>query len=285
MGSESIGPSNLTPLIFFDLKINHSDPIDLVERALAIAVVALIALAGMAGFAVPFYIGIEVLKWQGAWVDPVLGLIGAVPVLAAVWAANRFYVRRFPAGVDESHDRRAAREAWQAEAARREADRKAAIERHATDPRWERWWPLIRVRWIADETILARLEARFHELKADPKRHPWAERLVADGIAWTDRQIDYEEDPSTLVTCPHLQPVERALREHGVACSAQAKGPHIDTDAYFHMPRLRERFPLPDSVRYEREDSHPHASPEERLRCTACQSVIESRLRVSFPPP
>jgi hypothetical protein len=55
-------------------------------------------------------------------------------------------------------------------------------------------------------------DKRIAELRASPATLKYIP-LVERGEEWTDEQIAYNEDRSMLVTCRHLQPIERAMRQ------------------------------------------------------------------------
>jgi hypothetical protein len=78
---------------------------------------------------------------------------------------------------------------------------------------------LFRGRRTRDRVLAAhnkRWAGRIAELKADPVRKAYAAR-IAKGEYWSDAKIDYDMDIDAVVTCTHLQPLERAIRRAGIA--------------------------------------------------------------------
>lgn len=56
---------------------------------------------------------------------------------------------------------------------------------------------------------------RIATLAAEPHLRKYAER-IRRGEIWTDAHIAYNEDPHSVATCIHLQPMERAMRSAGI---------------------------------------------------------------------
>lgn len=75
---------------------------------------------------------------------------------------------------------------------------------------------LRRRRWQRESRLLTQQEhQRVKRLAADPVRRRYAE-LIGQGQPWNDDQIAYDLDPTRLVTCAHIQPIERAMRDAGI---------------------------------------------------------------------
>lgn len=128
-------------------------------------------------------------------------------------------------------------------------------------------------------------QRRVAELMADPARRKYA-ALVEQGQQWTDEQIAYNENPQLLATCPHLQPIEYAMRLAGIvprlraeSWSVNAAPVHkIDADCCINEPELNRQFPLPPSVHYTQgyyPERHPLDNPWAQLTCSECDSNIE----------
>lgn len=92
-------------------------------------------------------------------------------------------------------------------------------------------------------------------------------------------QLAYAADPRATVTCPHLQPVERALRAAGIDVRMSYPGPYtpaITAYCRIHEPTIRQAFSLPASV-YYREIYQPERAhndnPRADLICQQCQET------------
>lgn len=117
---------------------------------------------------------------------------------------------------------------------------------------------------------------RVAELLADPNKRPYA-ALVERGEEWSDEQIAYHEHPNRTATCPHLQPVERAIRQAGIVPKL-LKPLAVRADCCIRNAELRRYFTLPESVRYEEgysPERYYQDNPWARLTCYACGSTID----------
>ena len=88
----------------------------------------------------------------------------------------------------------------------------------ATTPDWQGidFFYLRRRRWQRESRLLTQEEhQRVKRLAADPVMRKYAE-LIRNGQHWSDEQIAYDLDPTRLVTCAHIQPIERAMRDAGI---------------------------------------------------------------------
>jgi hypothetical protein len=90
-----------------------------------------------------------------------------------------------------------------------------------------------------------RKRLRIAELQRDPAKHKYIP-LVEQGQQWSDEQIAYREDATITATCPHLQQIERGMREAGIVPMLQTQwdpngGPilEIDADCCVNEPELR----------------------------------------------
>ncbi|MET3897293.1 hypothetical protein ABIB57_001230 [Devosia sp. UYZn731] len=71
-------------------------------------------------------------------------------------------------------------------------------------------------RWARESRLLTQAEhQRVKRLAADPALRKYAD-LIAHGQHWSDAQIAYDRDPTRLLTCTHIQPIERAMRDAGI---------------------------------------------------------------------
>ena len=98
------------------------------------------------------------------------------------------------------------------------------------------------------------------------------------GEEWSDEQIAYHEDANLTSTCPHLQPVERAMRQAGIVPKLIAPLNKVKADCCINEPELSSRFPRAASVRYTegyRPERHYEDNPCARLTCSQCGSTIE----------
>ncbi|MDB5506057.1 MAG: hypothetical protein JWR75_695 [Devosia sp.] len=78
------------------------------------------------------------------------------------------------------------------------------------------WLGFRRRRWARESRLLsAESRRRINELAADPATRKYAEDIRA-GSWWSDEAIAYDRDPTQLVTCAHLQPIEAAMRSAGL---------------------------------------------------------------------
>ena len=134
---------------------------------------------------------------------------------------------------------------------------------------------------------------RRARLAANPATRKYVS-LIEHGESWSDEQIAYNEDRNTLVTCVHVQPIERAMRAgdiqikrlHGMDVRANCRIDHVE---------LRRRFALPDTVHYTEGviDQRSYEDPPSAwIVCMTCRSIIDAVHRdvatpgtPVFPPP
>lgn len=126
---------------------------------------------------------------------------------------------------------------------------------------------------------------RVAELLADPAKHKYA-ALVERGEQWYDEQIAYFEDPDRTATCPHLRPIEHAMRLAGVAPKVIVKrwlpnygrSMNIKADCCINEPELRRQFAVAESVHYQEgysPERHPQDNPWAKLSCSLCDSYMD----------
>ncbi|WP_031496802.1 hypothetical protein [Bryobacter aggregatus] len=89
-------------------------------------------------------------------------------------------------------------------------------------------------------------------------------------------QLAYDEDPSALVTCIHLQPIERAMRAAGLEIRVReylSRAPILRVNCRIHEEALRKKFQLTPAIRYA-EGYEPERSqwdnPRGDIICTDC---------------
>ena len=126
---------------------------------------------------------------------------------------------------------------------------------------------------------------RLSVLAADPVRRKYA-TLIERGEPWSDAQIDYDLDPTRLATCAHLQPIERAMRDAGLAVRFDSGG-RVDARCRVDEGALNEQFALPAFVQYEEPQPQGRSFEDPlpaRMRCGHCDSVIDVIHRVDATP-
>jgi hypothetical protein len=118
---------------------------------------------------------------------------------------------------------------------------------------------------------------RLAELAAAPVRRKYAERIERGEWWWSDEQIAYDLDPNRVVTCPHLQQIERGMRSAGIAIRLQ-RDTTIQADCCVDPAKLAERFALALAVHYREPAAYDRGledPPAALIACDACQSVID----------
>lgn len=132
--------------------------------------------------------------------------------------------------------------------------------------------PRLRRQRLANEA--ARRE-RLAALAADPIKRRYVP-LIEAGQSWSDAQIAYDLDRRQTATCAHLQPIERALRDHGLYLRRWA-GPDTEAQCCVDAAGLARRFDLPPSVRYAEPTTYDRSledPPAALLHCSLCRSSI-----------
>ena len=89
---------------------------------------------------------------------------------------------------------------------------------------------------------------RVAELAADPARAQYAP-LVERGEDWSDENIAYYENPNLTITCPHLQPIERAMRQAGIPLRRYRES-DVTAECQIDLPALQQAFGIVPPVRY-----------------------------------
>lgn len=207
----------------------------------------------------------------GENVAAAIGVVGLCLTLVAVTA-----VAILPDRLPWFDGRRRDRRDWQ----RRLARDLDALRR---DPELSRWLPLATRLQTAYPLLVQQWERRYQQLLADPKRHPWAARALA-GEQPSDVEIDYREDPSLLITCLHLQPIERALRLADPRLKPVYGYPQaVISELAIDGPAALAAFGAPAGVVWDPPDDHPRDPEPGQLRCPACRSSIMSGWQRRFP--
>jgi len=239
-------------------------------RALGLAA----GLGVAATFPLPFYLGMGVLGWKQRWQIALLALIGLGIALLAVFVAMRVQRALGTVGAPQIVGR-SARD-WAAEKRRLQA-------MIAAEPALERWRDLVE-RWgHFDEAALMRYERRYQELLRHPLGAPYAEMLLK-GDWRADEEIAYAAEPDRVVTCAHLAPIERDLRREGIRSAPVLHAERrLWTEACLALKRLAPNYELAgvdEEVYYD----HPRDPGYVLIRCRGCDSAIDSRGGVRFPP-
>jgi hypothetical protein len=116
---------------------------------------------------------------------------------------------------------------------------------------------------------------RVAELAADPAR-AWYAPLVERGEVWTEENIAYYEDRESVMTCIHLQPVERAMRRTGIDLRRRGKA-EVQANCRIDAVALQQGFALVPPARYAeffQAERHEHDNPTAYLICDRHLSMI-----------
>lgn len=122
--------------------------------------------------------------------------------------------------------------------------------------------------------------ARMAALAADPVKSKYV-ALIERGEAWSDAQIDYNEDLARLATCVHLQPIERAMRTAGIQVKLEI-APNVSAPCRVDAEALQRHFYLPESVRYAEPPSYDRSVEDPPMAVVLCESC-KSLIRVVHP--
>ncbi|MDB5528649.1 MAG: hypothetical protein JWR51_1752 [Devosia sp.] len=113
----------------------------------------------------------------------------------------------------------------------------------AADWRSIDYFGLRRRRWQRESRLLTQEEhRRVKRLGTDPAMRKYAD-LIRQGQHWNDDQIAYDMDPTRLVTCAHIQPIERAMRDAGILVRP-LYGALANAACCVDSPRLQARFDI-----------------------------------------
>lgn len=126
---------------------------------------------------------------------------------------------------------------------------------------------------------------RIAELEADPAKRKYG-KLMKHGRDWSDDQIAYDQNLNLTATCPHLKPIEHAIRMTGIRTLLQTKSwkekytplAVVVADCSVNQAEMKRLFALPECVSYA-EGYLPERSaldnPFARVNCIECRSTIE----------
>jgi hypothetical protein len=151
----------------------------------------------------------------------------------------------------------------------------AGVQHLRSDPGKTRWLKLTEERRVTDPEVIAGWEQRYQELLAHPTRNPFAAEALRGNFP-SDVEIDYESNPSLLLTCIHLHPIESAIRKAGIYCSALSPT-SIVTFASLH-------YSLPSFIEWEEMPETASEPGNASLVCRQCGSRIQSGSGEPFPP-
>jgi hypothetical protein len=174
----------------------------------------------------------------------------------------------------------AAMEAWQ-EALRQELRATPGLERYAE---------LVGRSAIGTVEDARVREARVAELRADPVKSKYAER-VFNGEAITDRMIAYLEDSAARVLCDHLAALEADVRKADPHAAPSDEGT-LESNLGFDFDAVKRLYALGDPVTFWRREFGPqyHGRGEdnydgaERIECTQHRCALNGcEFRRNFP--
>jgi hypothetical protein len=101
----------------------------------------------------------------------------------------------------------------------------------------------------------------------------------------------YESDPNATASCPHLQPIEHAMRMAGIDVKWKGISPYhpiVEAACRINEPELRKRFALPASV-YYKEGYQPERSewdnPRGDIFCGECLQTDRARCDIQVLHP
>ena len=110
------------------------------------------------------------------------------------------------------------------------------------------------------------------ELRQDPRTAKYA-HLARQWIRVTPDLAAYADNPAATRTCPHLEPIERALRTAGIFVYPPAGTAWtVTAQCTINEAGLRVQYALPASVVYS--EYFDHRDADACLECAACKSRI-----------
>ena len=148
------------------------------------------------------------------------------------------------------------------------------------DPLRIHWLPLAERSFLADSAVVEEWERRYQQLLADPLRRGWAD-LALRGEFPSNEEIDYQRDPSVLMTCAHLQALERDLRASAEPMRL-LRPLSVESNHAFDGQRLIERYAL-QGITWNVPEYDPRDPNPGWLYCKACDSCITSGYGAPFP--
>jgi len=130
-------------------------------------------------------------------------------------------------------------------------------------------------------------QARIAELKADPRKQRYVALMEEKLEWWFDPQIEYYENRNALASCPHLQPMERGMREAGVEMKLMLgywNGVNFEQTGIVHADcRINEAavkrvYSPPECVQHVAgfmPERSAVDNPWAKLTCSVCKSTID----------
>lgn len=126
------------------------------------------------------------------------------------------------------------------------------------------------------KVVVAEHNARVAGLLADPARAKYG-RAIGTGDYWTDEQIAYDMDRSAVVTCGHLQIVEKAMRLQPMVMKP-LQGMHLQAKCRVDWQLLSRKLGQQTQIAFEPDVFYPDRTPtdfaETIIKCTTCNSGI-----------
>lgn len=130
--------------------------------------------------------------------------------------------------------------------------------------------------------VSAKPEAPVRPRKVEPIPQPSAPRIPQR----SGEQIAYDQNVNMTATCPHLKPIEHAIRMAGIATHLMTASfeehfaplARVQADGRINLDALKLQFPFPDSVQYTegyRPERSQYDNPWATLACSDCRSAIE----------
>jgi hypothetical protein len=144
------------------------------------------------------------------------------------------------------------------------------------------------IRSVEDARVL---DARVRELEGDPRRAKYAER-VFQGEGITDRMIEYWENPSERILCPHFGTLEAGIRKADHRAYPEDERT-LRAWLGFEFDALKQRYGLGPPVTFWRREFGPqfHGRGEdnydglERIECPEHGCALVGSLHwPKFPP-
>lgn len=132
----------------------------------------------------------------------------------------------------------------------------------------------------------AGIERRVAELEQGPAYRRRYIEAVRRGVPFSDERIDYREDPSRLVLCEHLRPLEAWLRGQGIALDLTSPGTVEALAVQFNRQGIRAMFPVaPEVTDCEFEGPERHGPSILGFECKQCRcGLLEAWTGSVWPP-
>ncbi len=111
-----------------------------------------------------------------------------------------------------------------------------------------------------------------------PRRNPALPLSPEMKSLTPELQREYNNDRSVTITCPHLEPVESAMRRDAITVTPIARN-SVKASCRIYLPNLEKEFAPLDPVRYLEyfiAERSPEDTPVAELRCAQCGSRIDT---------